>query len=331
MAPVESPRNHRRPQRGGGIERESNKPKPGADGDDFCAICDNGGAVACCEGGCQRSFHLADENSKICRLILGLDKEKAKMILADDKDFICKNCKYKQHQCFACGKLGSSDLSSEAEVFQCEVDDCGHFYHPKCAAELLYPDSEQAPLFEVHVAAGEKFTCPRHECIVCKGGEDKNDWDMQFAVCRRCPTTYHRKCLPSDIPFETKKGPNGYMQRAWDKWEGPDGRTIPCDRILIYCMKHDIKKRLQTPKLNHIIFPDAKKVRVPKILVGSTTEEDIPEEAELLEKTSPEPSESPLPVRTDENQCSCSSPIHSFAPVSLFRHPHPGTCGWLGD
>lgn len=43
------------------------------------------------------------------------------MILAgDDKDFICKNCKYKRHQCFACGKLGSSDLSSEAEVGMAE-------------------------------------------------------------------------------------------------------------------------------------------------------------------------------------------------------------------
>ena len=38
------------------------------------------------------------------------------ILAADDKDFICKNCKYKQHQCFACGKLGSSDLSSETEV-----------------------------------------------------------------------------------------------------------------------------------------------------------------------------------------------------------------------
>ena len=42
------------------------------------------------------------------------------ILAADDKDFICKNCKYKQHQCFACGKLGSSDLSSEAEVGMAE-------------------------------------------------------------------------------------------------------------------------------------------------------------------------------------------------------------------
>jgi hypothetical protein len=42
------------------------------------------------------------------------------ILAADDKDFICKNCKYKQHQCFVCGKLGSSDLSSEAEVGMAE-------------------------------------------------------------------------------------------------------------------------------------------------------------------------------------------------------------------
>jgi hypothetical protein len=84
------------------------------------------------------------------------------------------------------------------QVFQCEVDDCGHFYHTKCVAKLLYPDSEdKATLFEVQVAvARENFTCPMHECIVCKGGENKNDRNMQFAVCRRCPTTYHRMCLP---------------------------------------------------------------------------------------------------------------------------------------
>lgn len=29
-------------------------------------------------------------------------------------NFYCKNCKYKQHQCFVCGELGSSDKSSGA-------------------------------------------------------------------------------------------------------------------------------------------------------------------------------------------------------------------------
>ncbi|PAN16440.1 hypothetical protein PAHAL_3G061000 [Panicum hallii] len=321
MAPVGSSRSDlRRPGRGGGTDQESSKPKPRLDGDDLCAICDNGGNVTCCDGGCGRSFHLTDENSEgsRCRLVLGLTKERAEMILADDdKDFICKNCKYKQHQCFACGKLGSSDLSSEAEVFQCEVDDCGRFYHPKCVAKLLYPDNRlEASLFGDQVAARQKFTCPIHECIECKGEENKNDRNMQFAVCRRCPTTYHQKCLPSDIPFKTKEGPNGYMQRAWDELEAPDGRVIARDRILIYCTKHEIIKKFGTPERNHIIFPD---------------EEDIPEEEEQLDNASPESPQSPPPVARDQNQCSCSSPINSFAPVSLFTHPHPGTCGWLGD
>ncbi|TKW25131.1 hypothetical protein SEVIR_3G095800v4 [Setaria viridis] len=335
MAPVDTSRSDpRRPERGGGIDQKRSKPKPRYDGDDFCAICDNGGDVTCCDGGCQRSFHLTDENSERsrCRLILGLTKERAEMILAaDDKDFICKNCKYKQHQCFACGELESSDLSSEPKVFQCEVDDCGRFYHPECVAKLLYPESElEASLFAVQVAAREKFTCPIHECIVCKGVENKNHRNMQFAVCRRCPTTYHRKCLPSNIPFETKKGPNGYMQRAWDEWEGPDGHVIPRDRILIYCTKHEIIKKLGTPKRNHIIFPDVKKLRVPKRLVDPPNEKGIPEE-EVLKNTSREPSQSPPAVASDQNQCSCSGPFDSFAPESLFRHPYPGTCGWLGD
>lgn len=30
--------------------------------------------------------------------------------------FMCQNCKHKQHQCFICGKLGSSDKSRCAEV-----------------------------------------------------------------------------------------------------------------------------------------------------------------------------------------------------------------------
>lgn len=33
--------------------------------------------------------------------------------------FLCKNCKFKQHQCYACGELGSSDKSSDAKVWAC--------------------------------------------------------------------------------------------------------------------------------------------------------------------------------------------------------------------
>ena len=98
-----------------------------------------------CDGGCLRSFHLTEEHGEGSKCpSLGLTSEQAKVPLnwvADSlnscllfyvrsasffslitqmiigkKAFICKNCKYKQHQCSACGLLGSSDLSSGAEV-----------------------------------------------------------------------------------------------------------------------------------------------------------------------------------------------------------------------
>ena len=90
------------------------------------------------------------------------------------------------------------------QVFQREADDCGRFYHPKCVATLLYPDSKlDASLLGDKIAARQNFTCPIHECIVCKGEGNKNDRNMQLAVCRRCPTTYHRGYLPrfSSVPL----------------------------------------------------------------------------------------------------------------------------------
>ncbi|XP_062213476.1 protein ENHANCED DOWNY MILDEW 2-like [Phragmites australis] len=317
----------RRRRRAREIKRKRSKGKPGPDGanngDDACAICDNGGFLTCCGGGCQRSFHLDDSEDSNCRLALGVSKDQAKMIIDMEEDFICKNCKYKQHQCFVCGLLGSSDVSSGPEVFQCEHDDCGRFYHPKCVAELLYSDSEEATLFEHQVAAGVGFPCPMHECSVCKGGEKKDDENLQFAVCRRCPTAYHRKCLPRDILFETRKGPNGSMQRAWD--------DVLHDRILIFCMKHDIVRKLATPKRDHIVFPDAKNLGVPKMPEYSSMERDLPEEDEQLRHPFSKPSQSPPLAASNKNQCFCSSPMDSFAPKSLFMHPQPGSCGWIGD
>ncbi|RLN31069.1 la-related protein 6B-like [Panicum miliaceum] len=306
------------------IKQRKNSLKAELDSDrneeyDACAICDDGGSVTCCDGGCQRSFHLvdgkddSDEEHADCREKLGLTLEQAKMIINTEEGFICKNCQYKQHQCFACGLLGSSDdTSSQPEVFQCSHDDCAHFYHPKCIAQLLYPNSEEATTFEVEVAAArEKFTCLMHECIVCKGVENKNDRSMQFAVCRRCPTVYHRKCLPSEIIFKSRKGPNGSLQRAWD--------DILPDRILIFCMKHKIIRKLRTPERNHIIFPEANELHMPKTLEGAPMEQDQP---------SSEKTKAPPPAASDQNQCSCSSPL-SFAPSSLFMQPYPGSCGWL--
>ncbi|XP_073003721.1 protein ENHANCED DOWNY MILDEW 2-like [Typha latifolia] len=212
--------------------------------DSVCAICDNGGEILCCEGMCMRSFHAtrrAGEESD-CRS-LGYTNSQLEVI----QTFLCKNCEYKQHQCFACGKMGSSDKSAGAEVFLCVNATCGHFYHPKCVAELLYPDNKiEESEYEKKISSGMPFTCPVHKCVICKRGEDKEVFDLQFAMCRRCPKSYHRKCLPRRISFKEIED-EGIVQRAWED-------LLP-NRILIYCLKHKIDEDLGTPTRNHIVFP----------------------------------------------------------------------------
>lgn len=83
------------------------------------------------------------------------------------------------------------------QVYSCVSATCGHFYHPACVARLLHPGNEaKAEEHRKRIAAGEPFTCPIHKCVICKQGENKDLEEMQFAMCRRCPKAYHRKCLP---------------------------------------------------------------------------------------------------------------------------------------
>ncbi|XP_009396089.2 protein ENHANCED DOWNY MILDEW 2 [Musa acuminata AAA Group] len=219
--------------------------------DSVCAICDNGGELLCCEGPCLRSFHAtrkAGEESE-CKS-LGYTKAEVESL----QNFLCNNCLYKQHQCFGCGKLGASDKSKGAEVYPCVSATCGHFYHPKCVSELLFPGSEaEASEFQKKIVAGESFTCPVHKCVVCKQGEDKEVRDLQFAMCRRCPKSYHRKCLPRRIAFEDIED-EAIIQRAWDD-------LLP-NRILIYCLKHTVDEDLGTPRRNHIIFPETPEKKI---------------------------------------------------------------------
>ncbi|XP_028758260.1 protein ENHANCED DOWNY MILDEW 2 isoform X2 [Neltuma alba] len=206
--------------------------------DAVCAICDNGGEILPCEGKCLRSFHATiDAGLDTCES-LGYARAEVDAI----PNFFCANCKYKQHQCFVCGKLGLSDESSNAEVFRCIVSTCGHYYHPECVAELLSfgVDFEREEI-QKNIAAGKSFMCPLHKCSLCRKVEDKNVHDLQFAMCRRCPKAYHRKCLPREIALM------GTDQRAWE--DLIDGR------ILMYCMDHEIVPELGTPVRNHLVFP----------------------------------------------------------------------------
>ncbi|KAG7037353.1 Protein ENHANCED DOWNY MILDEW 2, partial [Cucurbita argyrosperma subsp. argyrosperma] len=218
--------------------------------DSVCAFCDNGGNLLCCDGRCMRSFHATEENDDEC-LSLGLSKEEVDAI----ENYFCKNCEYKQHQCYACGNLGSSDKASGAEVFQCVNATCGHFYHPKCVSKLLHRENKiAAEELERKIASGESFSCPVHKCSVCELGENKKVHELQFAVCRRCPKSYHRKCLPRKITFEDSDD-DETTTRAW---EG----LLP-NRILIYCLDHDIDEDIGTPDRDHIKFPGLEKSKIP--------------------------------------------------------------------
>ncbi|KAL5804012.1 hypothetical protein ACOSQ3_030812 [Xanthoceras sorbifolium] len=212
--------------------------------DSACAFCDNGGELLCCEGRCLRSFHpIAEDADNSCET-LHLTREEVDAI----HNYLCKNCEYKQHQCYACGKLGSSDKDKGAEVFSCASATCGHFYHPLCISKLLFWDDEAAAEnLQKSIVQGGSFTCPLHKCYVCKGGENMMDSELQFALCRRCPKAYHRKCLPRKIAFEGEEE-KGLITRAW---EG----LLPNKRILIYCLKHEIIDELGTPSRDHIKFP----------------------------------------------------------------------------
>ncbi|KAK4804030.1 hypothetical protein SAY86_003847 [Trapa natans] len=212
--------------------------------DYVCSICDNGGKLLCCEGRCMRSFHPTIESGEdsVCES-LGFTDAEVEAI----QQFICRNCECKQHQCYACGNLGSSDKSSGAEVFACVSATCGRFYHPNCVAELLHPgDEDAAKELQKTIAEGKSFTCPIHKCCVCGKGENKRTPELQFAVCRRCPRSYHRKCLPREVTFEDSTDED-VITRAW---EG----LLP-NRVLIYCLKHELDEQLRTPVRNHIKFP----------------------------------------------------------------------------
>ncbi|KAL3646057.1 hypothetical protein CASFOL_011237 [Castilleja foliolosa] len=213
--------------------------------DHVCALCDDGGDLLCCEGRCIRSFHPTIESGtpSSCES-LGYNSEHVQAI----PTFMCNNCQYKRHQCYICGRLGSSDKSSGAEVFPCVSATCGHFYHPKCVSELIFPgDENRAKILQKQIQAGDTFMCPAHVCCVCGQGENKNVTELQFAVCRRCPKAYHRKCLPRKIHFQSDDA-NNIPQRAWE--------GLLFNRILIYCLDHKICRKTFTPKRDHLLFPE---------------------------------------------------------------------------
>uniref|UniRef100_J3MU72 Zinc finger PHD-type domain-containing protein n=1 Tax=Oryza brachyantha TaxID=4533 RepID=J3MU72_ORYBR len=178
-------------------------------------------------------------------------------------------------------RLGSAKTDTP-EVFPCASANCGYFYHAKCVAQLLFSENEAKALeYTAKIATGVKFACPLHRCDVCKYGENKAEKELQFAVCRRCPKSYHRRCLPRKIAFDDFID-NGvfHFQRAW---EG----LLPNNRILIYCLKHDIDPKHRTPTRDHIKFPDNPAVTRKPFNVNGMNKKMV--KIRLLEECPPAP------------------------------------------
>ncbi|CAL4998091.1 unnamed protein product [Urochloa decumbens] len=210
--------------------------------DPICAMCDDGGKLLSCKGQCKRAFHPTKKHGRRSECeTLGYTSAQQKRIAT----YICKNCKYMQHQCFKCGELEPSD-EPNAKVFQCNTPSCGYFYHPKCVAQLLQPGSIDGAL-EKKISARMPFSCPIHWCFKCKRMEDRTQEALQFVTCRRCPKYYHRQCLPREISFKTKD--QGATTCAWE---------LP-EIKFFYCPDH-VDKATKTVRRDHIKFPPVPKI-----------------------------------------------------------------------
>uniref|UniRef100_A0A7N0U252 Zinc finger PHD-type domain-containing protein n=1 Tax=Kalanchoe fedtschenkoi TaxID=63787 RepID=A0A7N0U252_KALFE len=268
------------------------------DYDSVCSFCDNGGELLCCEGSCMRSFHpTVEAGSESLCVSLGLTPEQVEGM----PTFYCQNCQDQKHQCFFCGTLGSSNKAAGAEVFRCVKATCGRFYHPKCVSKLLHREDEAAAQqLEGEISNGKSFTCPLHRCLICKMEENKKEKDLQFAVCRRCPKAYHRKCLPRKIGFEDDED-KGIIQRAWE--------GLMPNRILIYCLRHEINDELGTPERNHIKFSSIEEKRKKRMSELSSSREKL-----IPSRKISNPATSPREV-TDIKARSQAKPLHSSVKV----------------
>ncbi|KAL2938734.1 Protein ENHANCED DOWNY MILDEW 2 [Bienertia sinuspersici] len=212
----------------------------------------------------KRDDFIDDEVFDLCELDDSVDSEEDLFdtccTLCDNGgDILCPNVRV--HQCYSDLVIGikwgaeagifSYPCANLFQVFPCIAASCGRFYHPRCVSKELHQlNNSQVEDLEKKIAAGESFVCPAHKCSVCKLVENREVDDLQFAVCRRCPKAYHRKCLPREITFEGDDE-KGILQRAWD------GLLIK--RILIYCLNHEIDPELGTPQRDHIVFPGISK------------------------------------------------------------------------
>ncbi|RLM85862.1 uncharacterized protein C2845_PM04G16980 [Panicum miliaceum] len=216
--------------------------------DSICAICDNGGDILCCDGPCMRSFHAKKGSGEdsYCDT-LGYTEAQVEAM----KIFLCKNCEYKQHQCFICGVLEPSDGDAVkgANLLIVMVFISFRLGYGK-GLGLVSP--AKSSLGQPHLQKpGFSGCCPFAVKLLSRhvGRVSQEDhlllykFQCVFCSCDFLIVSPFREISFQDIEEED------IITRAWELSK----------RILIYCLDHEIDSEIDTPVRDHIKFPKVEK------------------------------------------------------------------------
>ena len=165
-APVAPPKKKKKPKK---KAKKAGKAELEQANEALCGVCEEGGRLLCCEGGCTRAFHLH---------CLGLTS-------TPPGSFVCDACETGVETCLACHQLGNID-----EMLPCTHKNCGKWYHKQCARELPRASGHEA---KGHESKQDKFLCPRHNCA--NSGVPGSKFSL--LQCARCPIAYHEKFVPA--------------------------------------------------------------------------------------------------------------------------------------
>jgi len=230
--------------------------------DTQCAQCDDGGFLIECIGRCRRAFHVGiepeeeaggvedfeddekkggekgnDSYEQIDCNVINIAEDLAIALAASSSQLLCPSCLAYEQRCSYCGKFDDEGT----KVRPCLVASCGHFYHPACVKEA------KRNMKLNNAARSLKDMCPLHWCCICgkqgeTGGSTNTTTDgsqnNELVQCRRCPTAYHRGCIPSSW-----NGLEGEPQRAWMADFDSDGHLLPgctVETSMLYCQVHEL-------------------------------------------------------------------------------------------